>query len=1161
MTPAPADVQSIFGRALEIESAADRAAYLDQACGRDADLRAEVEGLLTANGRAGEFMRRPAVVVAAGITAAYEPLTEMPGTVIGPYKLLEQIGEGGFGVVFMAEQTQPVRRKVALKILKPGMDTRQVVARFEAERQALALMDHPCIARVLDGGQTSSGRPYFVMDLVKGLPITDYCDQAQLTPRERLELFVRLCQAVQHAHQKGIIHRDLKPSNVLVTLHDGTPLVKVIDFGIAKAMGQQLTDKTLFTGFAQLIGTPLYMSPEQVALSNVDVDTRSDVYSLGVLLYELLTGTTPYDKEQLRTVGYEEIRRIIRDEEPVRPSTRMSTLGQAASTMSANRKSDPNRLIQLFRGELDWIVMKALEKDRNRRYESASAFAADVQRYLQDEPVLACPPTLGYKLQKFARRNMRALAMATLFGFMLLVAVAAVVASALWVAAQAKAQAKDKDDANDKLERNLYFTDIALAERELATNNPGRAEELLDACPEHLRDWEWRYLKRLRHAPPLTLALGERQSGGTGFGLDISTDSRLLAAPCGGPCVKVWDLATGEELLVLRGHTQRIVRVAFSPDRRSLASASEDQTIKIWNVTAGGQETLTLKGHKGPVRGLAFSPDGRRLASAGEDKKVLLWNALTGQLLYSLPGEFTRYTYLNIAFSPDGRWLASGSSDNTVKIWDIETGQEVFTLRGHTAPAFSVFFSPDGRHVASLGWVHQPVKIWDLATGERGELTPKFSLGHHSNGAWSAAFSPDGRFLAVGAGVGDGIVRIYDLATGELLHALQGHIDRVVSVAFSPDGRRLATTSIDRTVKFWETATGQEVLTLHGHDDVVSRVLFSPDGWRLASVSVEGTLKVWDATPLDAGARKQSLVLTGHAGMVYGVAFNSDGRRLASASADRTVKIWDTGTGQVLLTFLGHTDKVRSVAFSPDGRLLASGGIRDGIVRLWDAATGGEIRSLSGFRGSVGRLAFSPDGQRLATSGLLEVVQVWDTTTGQEAFPPLRGHRDFVYAVAFSPDGRHIATASADLTVRVWDAASGKSVCVLNGHTGRAMCVAFSPDNHLLASGGSDQKVKLWDWAATREVCTLAGHTNHVFGVDFSPDGRFLASASWAEVILWDTQTRKAVRTLNGHAGTVWGVAYSPDGQRLAVASGYKGKGEIKIWDANLWKNRPREQR
>jgi serine/threonine protein kinase/tetratricopeptide (TPR) repeat protein len=395
---------SIFCEARERPSAAARAAYLDQACGTDADLRARVEALLHAEPEVGSFLRGAASPPELAATVD-DPIAERSGTIIGPYKLLEQIGEGGFGVVFMAEQQQPLRRKVALKVLKPGMDTRQVVARFEAERQTLALMDHPNVAKVLDAGQTSSGRPFFVMDLVRGVPITEYCDHNQLPVRERLELFVHVCQAVQHAHQKGIIHRDLKPTNVLVTLHDGTPVPKIIDFGIAKALGQQLTDKTLFTGFAQMIGTPLYMSPEQAALSGLDIDTRSDIYSLGVLLYELLTGTTPFDKERFSQVGYDEMRRIIREEEPPRPSTRMSTLGLAATTLSAQRKSDPKRLSQLFRGELDWIVMKCLEKERNRRYETASGLARDIERYLHDEPVQACPPSAIYRFRKFARRN------------------------------------------------------------------------------------------------------------------------------------------------------------------------------------------------------------------------------------------------------------------------------------------------------------------------------------------------------------------------------------------------------------------------------------------------------------------------------------------------------------------------------------------------------------------------------------------------------------------------------------------------------------------------------------------------------------------------------------------------------------------------------------
>jgi serine/threonine protein kinase/tetratricopeptide (TPR) repeat protein len=401
--------RDVFEAVLELPPE-DRVAYLDGACGGDAALRQRLEVLLSKHDRAGSFLEWPAPCPAATVD---EPVSERPGTVIGPYKLLEQIGEGGFGVVFLAEQAQPLRRKVALKVLKPGMDTRQVVARFEAERQALAIMDHPNIAKVHDGGATAAGRPYFVMELVKGVPITDFCDANHLPPRRRLELFLSVCQAVQHAHQKGIIHRDLKPSNVLITVHDTTPVVKVIDFGVAKALGQELTDKTLFTGLAQMVGTPLYMSPEQAGQSGLDIDTRSDIYALGVLLYELLTGTTPFTTAQFKQAAYDEIRRIIRDEEPPKPSIRLSR-SDTLPAIAAARETEPAKLTKLVRGELDWIVMKALEKDRGRRYETANGFAMDVQRYLADEPVQACPPSASYRFRKFARRNKAALAVAGL---------------------------------------------------------------------------------------------------------------------------------------------------------------------------------------------------------------------------------------------------------------------------------------------------------------------------------------------------------------------------------------------------------------------------------------------------------------------------------------------------------------------------------------------------------------------------------------------------------------------------------------------------------------------------------------------------------------------------------------------------------------------------
>lgn len=480
-----ADIEAIFFAAKQ-KLPQDRAAYLDEACRDQPEARKRVEQFLSAQAEIGSFLDSPAIV-----TAADDTLTERPGTRIGPYKLHEQIGEGGFGIVFMAEQQEPIRRKVAIKIVKPGMDSRQVIARFEAERQALALMDHPNIAKIIDAGTLplqnadlrlqiekpsdsnlhseicnlqSPGRPYFVMELVKGLPITDFCDQSRLTPKERLGLFADVCRAVQHAHQKGIIHRDLKPSNVLVTLQDGAPLVKVIDFGIAKALGQQLTDKTLLTGFAQTIGTPLYMPPEQTALSNADVDTRSDVYALGVLLYELLTGTTPFERERLHAAGYDEMRRIIREEEPPRPSTRLSTLGKGSlSTICEQRRADPRKLGEQVRGELDWIVMKCLEKDPKRRYESASALAADVERYLKDEAVEACPPSVGYWTRKLVKRHKAKMVTVALPLFTFLVGGGVFLWSQDHIrSAAAHAAAKDLDEA-DIWERQDRWTEAAQA--------------------------------------------------------------------------------------------------------------------------------------------------------------------------------------------------------------------------------------------------------------------------------------------------------------------------------------------------------------------------------------------------------------------------------------------------------------------------------------------------------------------------------------------------------------------------------------------------------------------------------------------------------------------------------------------------------------------------
>jgi eukaryotic-like serine/threonine-protein kinase len=1064
-------LKELFETALEL-AADEREQFLQTQAAADLALQAAVQELLQAHEQAGGFLETPPLFDAARL-----PFEASAGQRIGPYRLLREIGRGGMATVYLATRDDAeYQQQVAIKLIWPSADSAEVLRRFRQERQILANLNHPNIARLLDGGTTEQGWPYLVMEYIAGVPITRYCNEQRLSVNTRLRLFQTVCAAVAHAHRNLVVHRDLKPSNILITV-DGT--VKLLDFGIAKVLAPETAGEARTRTGWQLL-TPEYASPEQVREETIT--TASDVYSLGVLLYELLTGQRPHE---LQGRPLHEIIRALTEEDAPLPSRRL-TPTEAANFAEASAEKLRRRL----RGDLDNVILRALSKQAPPRYRTIEQLSEDLRRHLDGEPVQARPATFAYRTSKYVKRHKSKTAV------LLLLCAGLVFALWQWQTTRVRERLQ---------RRQLYAAQMRQAGLEIEEGNYVRARQLVEnwlptSSAEELRGFEWYYLWRIVHPEIRSLAYANIISG-----LALPTDGSLLVVGSYDGKIRVWQTATGREITTFGDHQKPIRAIAVSPNGRQVLSSDAVGVVKLWDLHTT-RELLAVRHGTGRVFTVAFTPDGSKFITGSEDHTAKLWETATGRELVT----FTGHTFWvqSLGITPDGQTLITGGIDAAIKFWDVRTGKQRLSIEvragnGSTIATTvdgvpSLAISPDGRFLAA-GTLSGAVQIRRVADGKLLRILPG-----HEDYVYPVAFSPDSKLVTSGAA---DQIRLWEVETGQLLAQFHGHADGIAGLCFSPDGRLLISSGTDQRVKFWRI---EDLLTKSSFTTCakcrVHSLSFTPDGERLAVGNYDSLLQLWDwrtgrrlnQVSLGGGSRFQELAfsrsgqhlaaikdhptawllsvpelqpvqrLQGPPGNTLAVAFAPDEQTIATGGEDSLIRLWDTASGREMRVLRGHNDYIESVDFSPDGRRLASGSF-DRTIKLWDVLTGAEQQTLTGHNGQVYVVRFSPRGDRLLSGGADRSVKLWDVATGRNLFTRDE-HAGTILAAAFAPDGRRFTTASYDKTVRIWDAASGELLLVLKGHRNQVEAVAFSPDGQTLASGSHDHTVRLWRAAPDEEA-------------------------------------------------------------------------------------------